>query len=207
MKRLLNERFSCTMKTTCAIGDCAVACAEAKEREDGAAPIVQPASAATAAARTASRELVISQDVFRPLGHRSVAFELQPVCRGFGSGNRLELPWFLMVIESIARGILGSPVAAMKLRQAEVVLDKTQHARGLVSNVRYVSGFGVRRDYEQRHAEAEPVVINEGWFDRIEPSAPVVPKDENGGGIPERTLSDGIDDARDPGGTLTCAQS
>ena len=62
--------------------------------------------------------------------------------------------------------------------------------------------FGVGGDYEERDTEAEAHAVDLRGRDVIVPAAPVVPGDEDGGGVPEWAGADGVDDGGDPVGAL-----
>ena len=90
---------------------------------------------------------------------------------------------------------------ARRLRRAEAteeVLGEAQDARRLVLHVRDVALLGVRRDDEQRHAEAQAVVVFVRRRDVVVEAAPVVPLHEDRGRIPELALADGVDESGDP---------
>src|ERR1700729_1628800 len=209
MKRLLNERFSWMMNTTWAIG-LAVA-----RREDADVPAGMPGeacceqpAAASAAARSRT-DLVVTDDAAPVSVLARLALEPHPVRGRLRSSDLTELARRLAVVERarVVRGIAGAGVARRQLRQAEVVFDVAQNARGLVLDVRNGAFSRVRGDDQQRHGETEPVVIFVDGLHGVEPSAPIVPHDEDRGGLPKLARADRVDDARDPGRAAARAES
>ena len=73
--------------------------------------------------------------------------------------NRHERARRLGEVEAVLFGRVRARVGRGQARQAELVLDELQNAAVLVLNVRDVTLLGIWRDDQQRHADAEPVVI------------------------------------------------
>src|ERR1700722_3444445 len=68
--------------------------------------------------------------------------------------------------------------------------------------VRDISTTRVGRNNNQRNSETGSHFIDFWWVDVIVPSPPIVPCDEDCGGVPVLALADSIDDGRDPVGTF-----
>src|SRR5580698_1201246 len=145
------------MKTTCAIGlpglGRAARCKLFIGKVGGVGCDEHPA---TASAATSKAPLVITDDPQRFTMRLRLPVEMHPVRRRFVALDLLEGSRGLAVIEScgIVCRIVRARVALRKLRQTEVVFYKSKDARGFVLDVRYGTLLGIRRNDDQRHAEA-----------------------------------------------------
>src|SRR5580698_2163374 len=113
--------------------------------------------------------------------------------------NMFEDARVLREVEGIHE-IVCAPIrrAERALWYSKGFLGKGQDAAELVLCPRNVSSLGVRRDDQQRYAETELVIVVDRRFHVIVPPTPVVPRDENRGALPILTLTDRVDDRRDP---------
>ena len=107
----------------------------------------------------------------------------------------------LVVVEAVGE-VVGEDVSGAEGWEVEVFFDVGEEAAGLVGDVGDVAGFGVGGDDEEWDAEAEAHVVDLGGRDVIVPAAPVVPGDEDGGGVPEGAVADGVDYGGDPVGAF-----
>src|SRR5579863_8147806 len=85
-------------------------------------------------------------------------------------------------------------VGLMQRRKAKSRFDELQKAAEFVLRVIHVARLRVWRDAEQRHAETESFAIELRRRHVVVPSAPIVPRDEDGRRGPQGALSDRIDD-------------
>src|SRR5437588_7690514 len=100
-------------------------------------------------------------------------------------------------IGSAVRTPVGLRVEALAAQ--EVVLDElvvSVKAKGLAIDV---AALGIRADYHRRHPQSVPLAVDLGWGYVVVKAAPVVPREEDGRGIPVWAAHDGIDQAGDIG--------
>src|SRR6516164_6200991 len=112
--------------------------------------------------------------------------------------NRLELPRRLREVKTIEK-IVGANVGRVERPQGEDFFGEFEDTAEFMLRVRYVVALGVRRDDDQRNAEAELVRVILLGNDVVEPSAPIVPGNEDRRVFPIRALADRIDHRSDPG--------
>ena len=91
-------------------------------------------------------------------------------------------------------------VSRGELPEPEDVFGKAQYARGFVPHVRNVPVLGVGRDYEQRNAKAEAIVVFEWRRDFVIEAAPIVPLNEDGRAVPKFAFADRVHQRRNPRG-------
>ena len=119
--------------------------------------------------------------------------------------DRDELSRRVREIEAIGGRRGRASIGRGELPEPEDIFREAQHARGFVLYVRNVAVLGVGRDYEQRNAEAEAVVVFERRRDFVIESTPIVPLNEDGRGVPKLAFADGVHQRRHPSGAASAA--
>src|SRR5579862_1792218 len=119
-------------------------------------------------------------------------------------GNLRELSRRLTEVEHVGDALTGS-IGRSKPAEIPYVFDEAYDAAELIDRFRNVtalaafSDLNVRRNNEHRHAKTDPaLIVQRRRRYRIVKSTPIVPNNDDNGGIPIFALPDGIDDACDP---------